>query len=198
MTNNDKKVLYFASANPGKVGEAAQLFGEFYQIKSLLDLPEVIDIPETGSTLEENSLLKANYFYDRISLPCFSDDTGLEVEALDGKPGVFSARYAGPEKDPNKNMRKILNELAEASNRKARFRTVVSLHLGSEIQQFEGIVDGVITKEKIGKGGFGYDPIFIPEGFDETFSQMDAATKNTISHRGKAFQAMYEFLKRRT
>lgn len=185
------KILYFASGNPNKVLEVQQLL-ESYEVKSLVDLG-VSDIPETGSTLEENSLLKARYVADLFKVDAFADDTGLEVEALDGEPGVFSARYAGTPSDSAQNISKLMGNL-QGKERSARFRTVITLIQKGEIHQFEGIVNGEITLDTYGNEGFGYDPVFRPEGYDRTFAEMDSSEKNSISHRGLAMRKFVEFL----
>ncbi len=153
------------------------------------------DIPETASTIEGNSSLKSHYVYDRLSVDCFADDTGLEVDALGGAPGVHSARYAGKAKCNEDNIALLLANLEGQSNRRARFRTVISLIWNGCEHLFEGVVDGVITESRHGDGGFGYDPVFMPEGYDVTFAQMDAKTKNAISHRGRAVEKLVAFLR---
>ena len=187
------KILYFASGNPNKVLEVQQLLNPNYQVLSLKDL-SVNDIPETGLTLEENSLIKARYVFDTFKVDVFADDTGLEVEALNGEPGVYSARYAGLPPDSNRNMAKLIKGLAGIENRSARFRTVITLIQKGEIHQFEGIVKGAITMKNSGHNGFGYDPIFKPIGSDKTFAEMDADEKNAISHRGLAIRKFVDFL----
>jgi len=187
------KILYFASGNPNKVLEVQQLLNPNYQVLSLKDL-SVNDIPETGLTLEENSLIKARYVFDTFKVDVFADDTGLEVEALNGEPGVYSARYAGLPPDSNRNMAKLIKGLAGIENRSARFRTVITLIQKGEIHQFEGIVKGAITMKNSGQNGFGYDPIFKPIGSDKTFAEMDADEKNAISHRGLAIRKFVDFL----
>jgi XTP/dITP diphosphohydrolase len=152
------------------------------------------EIEETGTTLEENAQLKADYVTKNYGYNCFSDDTGLLVDALNGAPGVYTARYGGPEKDANANMNKLLDELKESKNRNAHFKTAITLNLNSEKHEFNGIVNGVIAHKKSGKKGFGYDPIFIPEGYDKTFAELPLAVKNTISHRGRAIQKLIAFL----
>jgi XTP/dITP diphosphohydrolase len=161
----------------------------------LNDINCLEDIPETQATIEGNASQKAFYVFVKYNVNCFADDTGLEVEALNGRPGVLSARYAGEMKDANANMDKILLELAGVENRKARFKTVISLVINNEEHLFEGIVDGVILNEKRGKDGFGYDPIFMPSGFDKSFAEMDLIEKNKISHRARATYKLLEYLK---
>ena len=185
--------LIFATTNQGKLREIREMLGASYEVKSLTDLDPSIDIPETGSTLEENSAIKARYVADRFGVKAFADDSGLEVKALDGAPGVHSARYAGPENDSNRNMDLLLARLSD-KDRSARFRTVITYIDGAVEKQFEGTIDGTITHERIGSGGFGYDPVFIPSGHDRTFAQMTAEEKNTISHRGQAMEKFVRFL----
>jgi XTP/dITP diphosphohydrolase len=187
--------IVFATNNQHKLKEIQQMMGKQYNLLSLTDIGCYEEIPEDSNTIEENSMYKAEYVFNHFRKNCFADDTGLEVEALDGRPGVFSARYAGDEKDMEKNITKVLNELSEKQNRKARFKTVISLILEGEKYQFEGIINGHITKEKTGKSGFGYDPIFVPEGFSQTFAEMGANQKNNISHRGLAMNKLIGFLK---
>lgn len=171
------------------------MLGEGFELVTLREVGITEDIPETGATLEENASQKARYVYDRTGLDCFADDTGLEVEALDGRPGVRSARYAGEGHDFKANNRKLIAELEGKENRSARFRTVISLIRGGVEQQVEGIVRGVIATEESGTEGFGYDPLFIPEGSDVTFAEMSAEAKNAISHRGRAVAALVKILK---
>lgn len=171
------------------------MLGEGFELVTLREVGITEDIPETGATLEENASQKARYVYDRTGLDCFADDTGLEVEALDGRPGVRSARYAGEGHDFKANNRKLIAELEGKENRRARFRTVISLIRGGVEQQVEGIVRGVIATEESGTEGFGYDPLFIPEGSNVTFAEMSAEAKNAISHRGRAVAALVKILK---
>lgn len=192
-----KRKLVFATNNAHKLKEVSAIIDSRFEIHSLAEIGCHEDIPETAHTLEGNALLKARYIYEKYGYDCFSDDTGLEVDALNGAPGVRSARYAGEEKDAQANMRKLLSELKAKSNRNARFRTVVALILNGEEFLFDGVVEGKILEEKRGDGGFGYDPIFVPDGFDETFAQLDAEVKNDISHRGKAIRKLAEFLLQR-
>ena len=196
--------IVFATNNKHKLEEVSAIVGDSVEIVSLAEIGCHDDIPETGSTLEENALQKARYVWNHYHLPCFADDTGLEVEALNGAPGVFSARYAGGEgHDSEANMAKLLKELGDTSQREARFRTVIALILPSEGSQaqsaehfFEGIVEGEITHERSGSTGFGYDPIFRPKGYNQTFADMGAEEKNHISHRARATQKLAEFLLR--
>lgn len=171
------------------------MLGDGFELVTLREVGITEDIPETGATLEENASQKARYVYDRTGLDCFADDTGLEVEALDGRPGVRSARYAGEGHDFKANNRKLIAELEGKENRRARFRTVISLIRGGVEQQVEGIVRGVIATEESGTEGFGYDPLFIPEGSNVTFAEMSAEAKNAISHRGRAVAALVKILK---
>jgi XTP/dITP diphosphohydrolase len=190
-----RNTLYFASHNLHKVGEIQSIVGERWHIKSLHDLKIENPIPETGTTIEANAILKASYLHKHFGVSCFADDTGLEVFSLDGEPGVYSARYAGEAKDDKANMDKLLQKLDSKEDRKAQFKTVICYIDGEGAQQsFTGIVSGVIGKEPKGTNGFGYDPIFIPDGFDITFAEMHAEMKNTISHRARAMNQLKGFL----
>ena len=189
-----KKKLVFATNNAHKLEEIRAILGDKMEILSLADINCHADIPETANTLEGNAHLKSEYVYDHYGLDCFADDTGLEVEALDGAPGVYSARYAGDGHDSQANMQKLLKEMEEKNNRKAQFRTVISLIEKGEEKLFEGIVRGKITQEKRGNSGFGYDPVFQPEGFDVTFAEMGSEVKNKISHRARAVKALCDYL----
>lgn len=194
-TKNKKHMkLVFATNNKHKLEEINRILGETYQIVSLEDIGCREDIPEDQATLEGNALQKARYVKEHYGYDCFADDTGLEIEALDGRPGVYSARYAGPAKDPQDNMRKVLVEMADKDNRRACFRTVIALVSDGQEHLFEGRVDGEILRTKQGEAGFGYDPIFRPEGHCESFAEMAMDEKNTISHRGRATQKLVEFL----
>ncbi len=187
--------LVFATNNKHKLDEVRKITArQNIEIVSLEDINCFDDIPETADTLEGNALQKAKYVKDKFGMDCFADDTGLEVEALNNAPGVYSARYAGLNHDSEANMQKLLHELDGKENRKARFRTVISLILNGEIHTFEGIVNGSISTSKHGENGFGYDPIFIPEGYDQTFAELGNDIKNTISHRAKAVEKLDEFL----
>ena len=188
--------LVFASNNKNKIAEIQQLIGDKFEIVSLQDIGCTEDIPETADTIEGNAILKAQYVYDKYGLSCFADDTGLEIDALEGEPGVYSARYAGEQKNADDNMALVLQKLENKTNRSAQFKTVIALNFGSEHFLFEGIVKGTITPVKRGNAGFGYDPIFQPEGFDVTFAEMSMQQKSTISHRGKAVEKLINFLKR--
>jgi XTP/dITP diphosphohydrolase len=186
--------LVFASSNKNKIQEIQQLVPNTIQILSLEDVGCTEDIPETADTIEGNAILKANYVTEKYGYDCFADDTGLEVEALNGAPGVYSARYAGEQKDSNDNMDKLLSELKEKSNRKANFKTVIVLNLNGKQHLFTGIVNGKIIEEKIGTNGFGYDPIFVADGFDKTFAELNMEEKSTISHRGIAVKELIKHL----
>ncbi len=186
--------IVFATNNQNKLRELQQILGNEFELLNLKDIHCFEDIPENSPTIEENSLDKANYVYENFKFDCFADDTGLEIEALDGRPGVFSARYAGDEKNMDKNIEKILFELENKENRNARFKTVISLIIEGKTYQFEGIINGKITKDKKGDSGFGYDPVFLPDGYDITFAEMPAELKNKISHRGIAVQKLVDFL----
>ena len=210
--------IVFATNNEHKLTEIRAILGDAFEVVSLADIGCHEDIPETGQTLEENALMKAEYIYDKYHLSCFADDTGLEVEALNGAPGVYSARYAAMEAtvpagspagishDSEANMARLLRELANNDNRKARFRTVIAFIEKKDVcpcgctsikvvHKFEGIVNGEITREKSGAEGFGYDPIFRPDGYDKTFTELGADIKNQISHRARATQKLAEYLK---
>lgn len=186
--------LVFATNNAHKLEEVREIFSGKVEVLSLKDIACTAEIPETSPTIEGNSLLKARYIYEHYGLDCFSDDTGLEVDALGGSPGVFSARYAGEPSNPAQNRAKLLKELGDCTDREARFRTVVTLIVGGEIHQFEGIVNGSISHQECGEQGFGYDSIFIPQGYTQTFAQIETIEKNHISHRSKALAALWEYL----
>ena len=202
--------IVFATNNPNKLQEIRDILGERFEIVSLQDIGCHEDIPETGETLQENALLKAKYVAEHYGLDCFADDTGLEVEALHGAPGVHSARYAeGTDHNSEANMQKLLHELQDKENRKARFRTVIALlqhpknqqeeniknaFSAPEINYFEGRIDGIIAKEKRGNAGFGYDPLFIPNGYQQSFAELGEIIKNHISHRAQAVEKLAEYL----
>jgi len=186
--------IVFASHNLNKVKEISKQLPDDIEILSLDDINCHEDISETGNTIESNAIIKANYVTEKYGLPCFADDTGLEIEALNGEPGVFSARYAGIEKNDDNNMNLVLEKLAGQTNRNAQFKTVIALHINNEQHLFTGIVKGRITETKIGTNGFGYDPIFMPDSNQLTFAQMDLEQKNNISHRGKAVKQLIDFL----
>lgn len=204
--------IVFATNNQHKLSEIRSILGESIEVLSLKDIGCDVDIPETGKTLEENALQKAQYIYNHYHISVFADDTGLEVDALNGAPGIYSARYASMEAgaheashDAEANMSRLLRELGENNNRRARFRTVIALILKKdvcpcgctsikEIHQFEGIVEGQIIKERRGGEGFGYDPIFQPDGYEETFAELGMEIKNHISHRARAVKKLADFL----
>ena len=194
--------LVFATGNPGKRREAADILGEGFELVTPAEVGITEEIPETGATLRANSRQKADYIYKRTGLDCFADDSGLEVDLLGGAPGVETARYAGPGHDARANMEKLLSEMARVGDvsvgraaRSARFRTSVTLIIGGRHHFFDGVMEGHIALERAGSGGFGYDPIFIPEGYSQTNAQLGEEVKNRISHRGKALRAMAEFLR---
>ena len=188
--------LVFATNNEHKLHEVREMLGNQFKILSLSEIGCSEDIPETSPTLEGNALQKAQYIFDNYGYNCFADDTGLEVEALNMKPGVYSARYAGPHRNAEDNMQKLLFELDKINNRKARFRTVISLIINSSEYFFEGIVEGEILNSKKGAKGFGYDPVFRPDGYVESFAEMAMNEKNKISHRGRAVEKLIDFLKK--
>lgn len=186
--------LVFSTGNLNKANEIKSILPEDTELLTLKDLDLEDDIPETAPTLEGNAKLKAKYVVEHYNLDCFADDTGLEVYCLNNEPGVLSARYAGEQKSSEDNIKLLLSRLIEKNDRRARFRTVIALHLDGNLHTFEGIVEGKIIHEKRGEKGFGYDPIFIPDGYDITFAEMSLNEKNMISHRAKAFAKMIEFL----
>ena len=188
--------LVFASNNKNKIQEIQALVPNTIQIVSLEEIGCTEDIPETADTIEGNAILKANYVTEKYGYDCFADDTGLEVDALNGAPGVYSARYAGEQKDANDNMDKLLSELEDKSNRKANFKTVIALNLNGKQNLFSGIINGKIIKEKIGTNGFGYDPIFVADGYEKTFAELTMEEKSTISHRGIAVKELILFLQK--
>ena len=206
--------IVFATNNAHKLSEIRSILGDSIEVLSLKDIGCDVDIPETGATLEDNALQKAQYIYDHYHMDCFADDTGLEVEALNGAPGIYSARYASMDStttavshDSEANMARLLKELGNHNNRKARFRTVIALIQKKdvcpcgctsikEVHKFEGIVEGQIIRERRGGEGFGYDPIFQPDGYDQTFAELGMDIKNHISHRARAVQKLAEYLKK--
>ena len=188
--------LVFASNNKNKIQEIQALVPNTFQILSLEEIGCTEDIPETADTIEGNAILKANYVTEKYGYDCFADDTGLEVEALNGAPGVYSARYAGEQKDANDNMDKLLSELKDKSNRNANFKTVIALNLNGNQNLFTGIINGKIIDEKIGTNGFGYDPIFVADGYNKTFAELSMEEKSTISHRGIAVKELILFLQK--
>ena len=195
------KKLVFASNNAHKLEEIRAILGTQYEVKSLKDIGCEVDIPETGSTFRENALQKATYVKEQFGFDCFADDSGLQVEALGGEPGVYSARYAvknGVQVEGNKddaNMNVLLEKLENEENRKACFRTSIALIFEGETHFFDGTVEGRIIREKRGNGGFGYDPIFIPDGYDKTFAELGNEVKNSISHRARAVAKLADFLR---
>ena len=186
--------LVFASNNKNKIAEIQQQVGAQFQIVSLEDIGCFVDIPETAETIEGNAILKANYVTEKYGYDCFADDSGLEVDALNGEPGVFSARYAGEPKNDDNNMNKLLSNLKDKTNRKANFKTVICLNLQGEQHLFTGIINGKIIEERMGTKGFGYDPIFVADGYQQTFAELTLKEKARISHRGIAVQKLIHFL----
>ena len=187
--------IVFATNNANKILEIQSMLPESIEIISLESIGCYEDIPETADTIEENAIMKANYVTQKYGYDCFADDTGLEVDALNGEPGVYSARYAGEHRSSEDNMSKLLSNLEDKTNRKAQFKTVITLNLKGKQYLFTGIARGEITLERVGNQGFGYDPIFRPENYQETFAQLPLETKNKISHRGIATQELIRFLK---
>ena len=188
--------IVFATNNQNKIVEIQSMLPDSIKIISLESIGCFEDIPETADTIEANAIQKADYVLEKYGYDCFADDTGLEVQALNRQPGVYSARYAGEQRNAQENMDKLLFELKDKSNRNAQFKTVICLNLNSKQHLFTGIASGEISKQKIGNGGFGYDPVFIPDGYSESFAQLSLQTKNEISHRGKATKLLLEFLGR--
>ena len=189
-----KKKLVFATNNLHKLTEIKAILGEQIEILSLNDINCHVDIPETADTLEGNAKMKAEYIYNHYHLDCFADDTGLEVKALNGAPGIYSARYAGEGHDSQANMKKLLENLKGITNREAQFRTAICLIEGGEEHLFEGLVKGKIIEEKRGEAGFGYDPVFVPDGYDQTFAELGEDIKNQISHRARAVEKLCDYL----
>ncbi len=187
--------IVFATNNTHKLDEVRAILAPDYQIVSLSELGCFDDIPETATTLEGNALLKANYIYEKFGCDCFADDTGLEVEALNGEPGVYSARYAGAENNAVANMQKLLQNLGDTKNRNACFRTVIALIVAGKVNYFEGRINGKIAFEPKGVTGFGYDPVFIPDGYTKSFAELGSNEKNKISHRALAVKKLAGFLK---
>ena len=188
------KKFVFATNNAHKLEEVTAILGDKIELLSMKDIHCHADIPETADTLEGNALLKARYIFENYNMDCFADDTGLEVEALNGAPGVYSARYAGDAHNSEANMRKLLQDMEGIENRKAQFRTVFALIINGKEHLFEGIVKGEITKHRCGSSGFGYDPVFIPEGYTQTYAEMGNTLKNKISHRALATNKLCNFL----
>ena len=189
------KTLIFASANPNKIREVREMLNGLYEVKGLHDIGCTEDIPETADTIEGNALLKARYVKERYGYDCFSEDTGLEVEALGGQPGVHTARYAGPQRSAEDNIQLLISSLSGKENRRARFRTIIALVADGRETLLEGICPGSIATEKRGTGGFGYDPVFIPEGYEQSFAELGDEVKNQISHRALATQKLVEKLR---
>ena len=189
-----RKTFVFATNNAHKLEEVRDMVGRKIEILSMTDVGCHDDIPETADTLQGNALQKARYLYERYHVDCFADDTGLEVRALDGQPGILTARYAGGHNDSEANMRKLLSEMEGLTDRRARFRTVFALIVSGKEHLFEGIVRGTITTARRGTGGFGYDPVFVPDGYTQTFAEMGSARKNQISHRAEAVRKLCRFL----
>lgn len=187
------KKICFATNNAHKLAEVQSILGDRFEVQSLKDIGFEGELPETHETLEENSLEKAEFLFSQFKVPVFSDDSGLEVTALGGKPGVHTAHYAG-DRNADKNMDKVLSELEGTNDRSGQFRAVVTYIDASGVQQFEGIIKGQVALEKVGKDGFGYDPIFIPEGYDQTFAELSAEVKNTMSHRKRSVEKLAQFL----
>ncbi|QLG43902.1 non-canonical purine NTP diphosphatase [Costertonia aggregata] len=188
--------LVFATHNQNKFEEVKKMVPKHIELVSLADIGCTEEIQETGGTLEENAKIKAHYIAKTYNFPCFADDTGLLVDVLNGEPGVYSARYAGEQKKPDDNMLKLLKKLQHKNDRTARFKTVIALNLNKEQFIFEGTVEGEIVHNKMGKGGFGYDPIFKPNGYRKTFAELPLGIKNKISHRGIAIQKLIDFLQK--
>lgn len=188
------KTICLATNNPHKAEELQKMLDGLFEIKTLKDIGCTEDVPETADSFAGNSLQKAKYVYNKYKVDCIADDSGLEVDALNGEPGVFSARYAGEHGNHARNNEKLLKNLEGAKNRKARFRTVVTLILEGKVEMFEGAVEGKITTELTGKDGFGYDPLFMPDGYDRTFAEMSMEEKNPISHRGRAIEKLKGYL----
>jgi XTP/dITP diphosphohydrolase len=188
------KSVCFATNNEHKIEEIRAQLGSFFLLKKLEDIGCFEELSETQRTIEGNSLQKAKHVFDHYQVPCFADDTGLEVEALDGEPGVYSARYAGEQKNSEDNIQLLLTKLSDKQNRKARFRTVITLAEADGISTFEGVVEGIILVEKRGTGGFGYDPVFQPHGYNKTFAEMSLSEKSKISHRAIAMNKLIQFL----
>ena len=189
--------ICFATNNKKKIEEVNAALGPEFELVSLQEIGCVEELPETGDTLDHNAFQKARYVKEHFGVDCFADDTGLEVEVLEGAPGVYSGRFAGEPRSDERNIDLLLEKMEGKTNRKARFRTVIALILEGKEYQFEGIAEGEILKERVGEKGFGYDPVFKPIGFDKTFAQLSLEEKNEISHRGKAVKALIEFLNHR-
>jgi len=193
LLKRDRMEIVFATGNAHKISEVSELMPKDFTLKGLADIGCPLDLPETSDTIPGNALQKARYVYEHFGVNCFAEDTGLEVYALNGEPGVYSARYAGDDKDPAANTRKLLEKLSEYSDRRARFRTVIALILDGREYLFEGIAEGRITETPTGDGGFGYDPVFVPEGETRSFAQMSNKEKGSISHRGRAVEQLLQY-----
>ena len=189
------KDLVFVTHTAHKLQEMKEIVGDIFEVKNLSDVKVFEDIPETGSTFEENALQKVEYLHNKIQCNCFADDSGLSVEALNGEPGIYSARYAGEPSDMHRNTAKLLKKMEGITNRKAHFTTVIALILNDTTYVFEGVINGTITESPRGEGGFGYDPIFMPNGYDKTFAELPSEVKNKISHRAIAMQKFTQFIK---
>lgn len=189
------KTIIFATQNENKIREVNAILGGGIVIKSLASIGCTKELPETHETLDENSLEKAQYVWEQYQVDCFAEDTGLEIKALNNEPGVFSARYAGVEKNDKANVQKVLTKLDGVQDRRARFRTVITLIINGQDKQFEGIVEGKIAAEVKGENGFGYDPIFVPDGYEQTFAELPNAIKNKISHRARATRLLIHYLR---
>ncbi|MBW7848743.1 MAG: non-canonical purine NTP diphosphatase [Bacteroidales bacterium] len=193
--NKERKAIVFATNNKHKLAEINAIAGSQFHVISLEEAGFTGEIPETAPTIEGNALMKARYIFERVGTDCFADDTGLEVESLNGAPGVYSARYAGEHATYQDNVLKLLDALHGQTHRTARFRTVIVLIFDTKEFLFEGIVEGKIIEQPLGQGGFGYDPVFVPDGYEKTFAELAPEEKNSISHRGKAMQKLLDFLK---
>lgn len=187
--------LLFASSNEHKIAEIKAILPQGFQLISLKEIQFHDDIPETSDTIEGNAIQKATFLADKMHIPCFADDTGLVIPSLNGEPGVYSARYAGNQRNADDNMNLVLEKLKDQENRSAYFTTVIALYINHKVHVFEGRINGTIIEEKRGENGFGYDPIFIPEGSEKTFAEMTSDEKNGMSHRGRALAKMTEYLK---
>lgn len=188
------KQLIFATHNAHKADEVKAIVGNLFEVKNLSDINFFNEIPETGNTFKENAFQKVKYLHDKLNCNCFADDSGLSVDALNGEPGIFSARYAGEPSNSQRNTEKLLDALKNISNRKAQFTCVIAVILDGQPHFFEGVIHGTITETPYGEGGFGYDPVFIPDGYDKTFAELPADIKNKISHRAIALEKFKQFL----
>lgn len=186
--------IVIATNNPHKIKEIHEILDGAFEVKGLKDIGCTVELPETTGTIPGNAVQKAQYVFDHYGVDCFAEDTGLEIDALNGAPGVDTAHYAGPERDALANMNLVLQQLAGRDDRSARFRTVIALILKGELHTFEGIAEGRIANNRSGQDGFGYDPIFIPDGYEQTFAELSSDIKNTISHRGRAMEKLKAFL----